>query len=54
MQVNGGFKKAERGNECCLPLVSFSNVDVVISPSDVEFGEEGGVLHVVNEFGDKG
>ena len=29
------------------------NVDVVIAPSDVKFREEGGILHVVNEFRDE-
>ena len=29
------------------------NADVVIAPSDVELHEEGGVLHVINEFRDK-
>ena len=29
------------------------NMDVVISPPDVEFCEEGGILHVVGEFGDE-
>ena len=34
-------------------MVFFMNVDVVIAPSDVELHEEGGVLHVINEFRDK-
>ena len=28
-------------------------MDVVIAPSDVELHEEGGVLHVIDEFRDK-
>ena len=34
-------------------MVFFMNVDVVIAPSDVKLREEGGILHVVNEFWDE-
>ena len=47
------FKKSQGGNKGGFPLVFFTNVDVVIAPSDVKFREEGGILHVVNEFRDE-
>ena len=45
---NCGFIKAEGSNECGLPLIFFANENIVISPSDIEFGEEGGVFHVID------
>ena len=38
------------GNEGCLPLVPISDADVVVSPSDVELGEDLGVFYLVNEI----
>ena len=46
-------KKSQQGDKGGFPLVFFTNTDVVISPPDVEFCEEGGILHVVDEFRDK-
>ena len=45
---NGGFEKSKRSDECSLPLVFLMNADIVKSPSDVKFGEYGGVFHVVD------
>jgi hypothetical protein len=50
---HSGFKKAERCDECTLPLVVFLDSDIIISPSDVEFSEQGGILHVIDEFWDE-
>ena len=47
------FKKSQGGDKGGFPLVFFTNADVVISPPDVEFCEEGGILHVVDEFRDE-
>ena len=47
------FKKSQGGNKGGFSLVFFTNVDVVIAPSDVKFHEEGGILHVVDEFRDE-
>ena len=47
------FKKSQGGDEGSFPLVFFTNMDVVIAPSDVKLREEGGILHVVGEFGDE-
>ena len=47
------FKKSQGGDKGSFPLVFFTNTDVVISPPDVKFCEEGGILHVVDEFGDE-
>ena len=43
-----GFIETEGSNECGLPRIFFINVNVVISRSDVELGEEGGVFHVID------
>ena len=43
-----GFIEAKRSDECGLPLILFTNANIVISPSDVKFGEESGVFHVIN------
>ena len=51
---NCGFEKAKGGDEGCLPLVRLADTNVVIPPSNVKFGEEGGVFHVIDEFQDKG
>ena len=44
------FKKSQEGDKGGFPLVFFTNVDLVIAPPDVEFCEEGGILHVIDEF----
>ena len=36
---NGGFKEAERSDECCFPLVFFPNANVVIAPSNIKLSE---------------
>ena len=38
---DGGLKKSHGGDEGRFPLVFFSNANVVISPVDVELGEQG-------------
>ena len=43
-----GFIETKRSDECGLPLIFFANANIVISPSYIEFGEEGGVFHVVD------
>ena len=43
-----GFIEAEGSNERSLPLIFFVNVNVVISPLYIKFGEEGGILHVID------
>ena len=48
-----GFKESERSDEHSLPLVHFPNSDVVVPPTDVKFGEQGGIFHVIDEFRDK-
>ena len=49
-----GFKESHGGDESGLPLIFFSDANVVISPMNVEFGEQGGFFHVINELGDQG
>ena len=47
------FEESKGSDKSSFPLVFFTNVDIVIAPLDVELCEEGGILHVVNEFWDK-
>ena len=47
------FVKSQRGDEGRFPLVFFPQLDVVVPPSYIELGEEGGVLHVINKFQDE-
>ena len=49
----GGFKESKGGDEHSLPLICFLNSDVVVPPVDVKLGEQGRVLHVIDEFGNK-
>ena len=51
---DSGFKESHGGDESGLPLIFLSDVNVVISPTNVKFGEQGGFFHVVDEFGDQG
>ena len=48
------FKESHGGDESGLPLIFLSDANVVISPMNVEFGEQGGFFHVVDEFRDQG
>ena len=50
---DGWFEKSKRGDECSFPLIFLPNMDVVVTPANVEFSEVGGILHVVNKFRDK-
>jgi hypothetical protein len=38
---------------CCFPLVLGFDPDVIITPSDIKFGEEFGAFDFVHDFGDK-
>ena len=51
---DGGFKKSHGGDEHGFPLIFLPDVNVVISPTNVKFGEQGGFLHVINELQDEG
>ena len=51
---DGGFKESHGGNEGSFPLILLLDVNVVISPTNVKFGEQGGLLHVIDEFQDEG
>lgn len=51
---NCQFKQTKGGDEGSFPLILLLNANVVVTPSDVKFGEDGGVFHVINEFGDEG
>ena len=51
---DSGFKKSHGGDEGGFPLIFFSDANVVVSPTNVEFGKQGGFLHIINEFRDEG
>ena len=50
---DGGFEESHGGNESSFPLILLSDVNVVISPMNVEFGEQCGLLHIIDEFWDE-
>ena len=45
-----GFIETKESNECSLPMILFTNANIIISPLDVEFGEESGVFHVIDQL----
>ena len=47
-KYDSGFIETKGSNECSFPLIIFMNANIVITPSYVEFGEEGGVFHVID------
>ena len=51
---DGGFKESHGGDQSGLPLIFLLDANVVISPTNVEFGEQGGFFHVIDEFRDQG
>ena len=50
---NCWFEESLISPESCLPLITFFDPDVIISPSDIKFGKEARVLGLVNEFLDQ-
>ena len=50
----GWLKESKRNDECPFPLVLFSNVNVVESPLDIKLGKDRRVLHVIDQFRNKG
>ena len=51
---DSGFKGSHGGDEGSFPLIFFPDANVVIPPTNVKFGEQGGFLYIVNEFWDEG
>ena len=51
---DSGFEEFHGGNESSFPLILLSDANVVISPTNVELGKQGGFFHVINEFGNQG
>lgn len=48
------FVETMIGLECSFPLISFLDADVVVSPAEVNFGENTGPFELVDEFGNEG
>lgn len=49
-----GFKKSTVHPERSFLLISFLDLDIVVSPANIKFGEILGALELVNEFRDEG
>ncbi|ETW81361.1 hypothetical protein HETIRDRAFT_318867, partial [Heterobasidion irregulare TC 32-1] len=45
-----GFVRTQWSNESCLPLVSFFDPYIVVSPSYVQFAENGGPFYHIQQF----
>jgi hypothetical protein len=50
---NSWFKESSRSNKGGFPLITFIYPYIVVSPSDVEFGEDLSAREFINEIGDK-
>ena len=50
---DGWLIQAPVGPESSLPLVSFSNADVIVSPSCIKFGKTCGVFEFVDKLWDQ-
>ena len=50
---DSGFKESHGSNESSFPLIFPPDADVVIPPTNIKFGEQGGLLHVIDEFWDE-
>ena len=50
---DSGFEESHGGNESGFPLILLLDVNVIISPMNVEFGEQCGLLHIIDEFWDE-
>lgn len=48
-----GFEESEKNNKSHFLLVQFLNLNIIISPVYVKVDESSGILHIINEFGDK-
>ena len=44
------FEESLISLESCLPLITFLDPDVIITPLDIKFGKEAQVLSLANEF----
>ena len=51
---NCGFIKTKGSDKGCLPLIRFLDLNVVVSPLNIELSEINEVLHIINEFRNKG
>ena len=49
-----GFIETEGSDEGYLPLIRFLDLNVVVSPLNVELSEINRVFHIIDEFGNKG
>ena len=51
---DSGLEQSHGSDEGSFPLVLFLDANVVVSLANVKLGEQGGFLHIINEFRDKG
>ena len=50
---NGRFEQSFIGDECSFPLISVLYSDIIVSPTDIEFSEQGLASCLVNELWDE-
>ena len=50
---DSGFKQSHGSDKGGLPLVLFLNVDVVVSPMNVELGKQDRLCHIIDKFWDE-
>ena len=50
---DGGFEESHWSDKGSFPLIFLLDMNVVISPTNVEFSEQGGFLHIIDEFRDE-
>ena len=51
---DGGFEEFHGGDKSSFPLIFLPDTNVVVSPTNVKFSEQGRFLHIINEFWDEG
>ena len=51
---HSGFKESLMGDEGSFPLMSIFDLDIIVSPSDVELGEDFRPLEFIDEVRNKG
>ena len=50
---DSGFKESHQSDKGSFPLIFLPDTNVVISPTNVKFSEQGRFLHIINEFRDE-
>ena len=51
---DSGFEESHGGDKGSFPLVFLPNANVIVSPLNIKFSEQGRFFYIVNEFWDEG